>query len=138
MAKCSKITIRNSGSITVILFALLVVGMACTRTVQLSQPYHQNFAAGEGLAYVIRTTSGEEYETDRYAATDSSIVIQAIIVKSRRKKIDPIEVPYSEIESLKRVEVSSLRIGLLVAGATAAIVALLYAALSVVKGGPYS
>jgi hypothetical protein len=138
MPKFSKIAIRYSGSITVIFFSLLVVCMACTRTVKLSQPYNQNFAAGEGLSYVIKTTNGQKYETDSYATTDSSIVIQAIIVDSYRNEIDPIEVPYSDIESLKRVEVSSLRAGLLVAGATAVIIALLYATMTVVRGGPYS
>ena len=93
--------------------------------------------ADEGLAVIIRTTAGKEYTTDRYTATDSSVVMQDIIVSSRREVIDPHEILYSEIESVKRVEISPFRTGLLVAGATAAFVAMLYAVASTL-GAPKS
>jgi len=126
MAICTETRFQYSRSIAILLIALIVSGTACTKSVKLSRPYDEEFVAGEGLAYVIETSGEQEYTTDRYAVTDSSVVIQTIIVSSHQKEIEPIEIPFSEIESLKRVEVSAFRTGLLIAGATAAFYALLY------------
>jgi hypothetical protein len=75
---------------------------SCTSWVTVEQPYDLNIQAEDNSSYEIRTKSGPNYTSDRISTTDSSVVINSILVGNTRESIEPHEILFADIESIKR------------------------------------
>jgi hypothetical protein len=94
-------------SLMIVTFVMLATN-SCTSWVDVEEPYDMNILSEGNSSYKINTKSGPMYTTDRVSATDSSVVINAILIGNERELIEPHEILFSDIESLKRDETDYL------------------------------
>ena len=84
----------------------LAATTACTRSVKLTRAEYAWVKPEQG-PYVMETHEGERIVTDRFEVIEDAFLIEAIINdRAKREVIEPYELAFADIASVKRQDIS--------------------------------
>jgi hypothetical protein len=100
----------------------LVTSPACTRSVKVPAADYESVNPKHG-PYLIDTIDGQRIHTDRFKVTETGFLIEGIIdQRARRKSVEPYAVPFDQVVSVTRSEISSTRTLMVMVPLTVAVV----------------
>ncbi len=118
-------------AISVVLIALLCVG--CSRAVEIPRQQLEAQEYRKVGSYKVRLHGWNEYNVRRFSMTDSTVVIEELLVTDDRYKLKkhdmPIVVPREDVEYIAAMETNKPLTTAVLVGAAAGIVYMTYVAL---------
>lgn len=94
-----------SRALSVFLVATLISTASCEKAMLVSDSeWDPHEAMYEGY-FRIKLTDGRDFKARRIARTDSSVVIYELYRYQERIEIDPLEVPMSDIDYIKKSKI---------------------------------